>query len=109
MGKLVKTSFKSNNHILAKRPIKLLHIDLFGPTKNKSLSGNRYVFAIVDDFIRYIMVLFLKSKNETIYEFVKFSNKIDVDQMFKFFFFQFHHQTLFFMRLHPFLAKLKGN
>ena len=44
MSKLMKTSFKSNNHILAKKPLELLLIDLFGPTKNRSLSGNRYVF-----------------------------------------------------------------
>jgi len=63
---------------------------------------------IVNDFIRYTLVLFLKLKDETIYEFVKFSNKINVDLMFNFFF-QFHPQTLFFLQLHSFLAKLKGD
>jgi hypothetical protein len=35
------------------------------------------MFVIVDDFTRYIWILFLKSKDETIYEFVKFSKKIE--------------------------------
>jgi hypothetical protein len=48
----VKTSFKSKNHISTKRPLELLNIDLFGPTRTKNISVNRYVFVIVDDFIR---------------------------------------------------------
>jgi hypothetical protein len=32
---------------------------------------------IVDDFTRYLWILFLKSKDETIYEFVKFSKKVE--------------------------------
>ena len=62
----------------------MLHIDLFGPTRNKSLSGNIYVFVIVDNFTRYLWVLFLKSKVETIYKFVKFSKKVENKK--KFFF-----------------------
>jgi len=72
MGKQIKTSFKSKNHISILKPLNLLHIDLFAPTRARSISGNRYVFIIVDDFTRYIWVLFLKLKDETIYKFVKF-------------------------------------
>jgi hypothetical protein len=53
MGKQVKTSFKRKNHISTERPLELLHIDLFSPTRNKSLNGNKYVFVIIDNFIRY--------------------------------------------------------
>jgi hypothetical protein len=82
MGKQVKTSFKSKNHISTERPLELLHIDLFGPTRARSISGNRYVFVIVDDFTSYTWVLFLKSKDETIYEFVKFSKKFENEKGF---------------------------
>lgn len=82
MGKQFKTSFKSKNHISTERPLELLHIDLFGPTRTRSLSGNRYVFVIVDDFTRYTWVIFLKSKDETIHEFVKFSKKIENEKGF---------------------------
>jgi len=32
------------------RPLELIHIDLFRPTKIKSLCDNRFVFVLVDDF-----------------------------------------------------------
>jgi hypothetical protein len=57
----------------------LLHTDLFGLTRGRNISGNRYVFMIMDDFTRYTRVLFLKSKDETIYEFVNFSKKTKVE------------------------------
>jgi hypothetical protein len=62
------TSFKNKNNISTKKPLELLHIDL--PTRTRSLSGNRYVFVVIDDFIMYTLVLLLKSKDETIYEFL---------------------------------------
>ena len=68
--------FKSKNHISTERPLELLHIDLFGLI-NKRLSGNRYVFVMVDDFTIYIYiyiyiwVLFLKSKDKSIFEICK--------------------------------------
>jgi hypothetical protein len=55
----------------------LLYTDLFGPTRARSISDNRYVFVIMDDFTRYTWLLFLKLKDETIYEFVKFSKKVE--------------------------------
>ena len=70
--KQVKIFFKSKNHISIEKPLKLLHIDLFRPTRVRNINGNRYVFVIMDDFTRYTWILFLKSKDETIYEFVKF-------------------------------------
>jgi len=76
MDKQVKTCFKSKNHIFTKRPLELLLIDLFGPTRARSISGNKNVFVIMDDFTRYTWVLFLKSIDETIYKFVKFSKKV---------------------------------
>jgi hypothetical protein len=77
MSKQVKTSFKSKNHITTKRPLELVHIYLFGLTRARSISGNRYVFVIMDDFTRYIWVLFWKLKDKTIYEFIKFSKKAE--------------------------------
>ena len=72
----MKTSFKSKNHISTERPLELLHIDLFRPTRTRNISGNIYVFVIVDDFTRYTWVFKKKSKDETIYEFIKFSKKV---------------------------------
>src|SRR5436190_7549133 len=76
LGKQVKTSFKSLDMISTKRPLELLHMDLFGPNRIPSISKNRYVFVIVDDFSKYTWVLFLKHKNEAYHEFVVFCKKI---------------------------------
>ena len=42
------------------RPLELLHLDLMGPTKTKSLGGKT-----VDDFIKYTWVILLRSKSDT--------------------------------------------
>jgi len=38
----------------------------------------------MDDFTRYTRVLFLKSKDETIYEFVNFSKEIENERFFNY-------------------------
>ncbi|KAH9780749.1 Integrase catalytic domain-containing protein [Citrus sinensis] len=65
-GKQIKTSFKSKNHVSTSKPLQLLYIDLFGPSRYASLSGKYYAFVIVDDYSRYTWVLFLANKDDAI-------------------------------------------
>ena len=51
MGKQTKSSFKSK--ISTSRPLQLLHMDLFDPSRIASYGGNYYAFVIVDDFSRF--------------------------------------------------------
>ena len=44
LGKQIKSSFKPIKDIMSTRPLELIHMDLFGPTKTKSLNGSRYAF-----------------------------------------------------------------
>ena len=44
---------------MTSRPLELIHMDLFGPTKTKSLNENRYVFVLVDDFSRFTRIFFM--------------------------------------------------
>ena len=53
----------------SKRPLELLHLDLFGPSRVASLNHNKYAFVIVDDYSRFTWVIFLKNKSDTFYEF----------------------------------------
>ena len=53
VGKQIKNSFKNKNFISTSRPLELLHIDLFGPSRTLSLGGKSYAYVIVDDFFRY--------------------------------------------------------
>ena len=53
MGKQTKASHHKVNVIATSRCLKLLHVDLMGPTRTESLGGKRYIMVIVDDFSRY--------------------------------------------------------
>jgi hypothetical protein len=35
------------------RPLELLHMDLFGPIRYRSIGGNSYDLVVVDDYSRY--------------------------------------------------------
>jgi hypothetical protein len=70
-GKQVKVSFKSKNVVSTSRPLQLLHMDLFGPSRTRSFRGNYYALVIVDDFSRYTWTLFLPHKNHAFSAFKK--------------------------------------
>ena len=75
-GKQVKTSFKPKGFVTTSRPLELLHMDLFGPTRTSSLGGKRYGLVIVDDFSRFTWVFFLAHKDESFSAFLKFYRKV---------------------------------
>ena len=76
LGKQTRGSFKSKNVVSTSRPLELLHMDLFGPTRTTSLGGKKYGLVIVDDFSRFTWVLFLTHKNEAFDAFLKFHKKV---------------------------------
>ena len=57
-GKQTKTSFKQKQFVSTTRPLEMLHMDLFGPSRTMSIGGNYYGLVIVDDFSRYTWTLF---------------------------------------------------
>lgn len=81
VGKQTRVSFKSKNIISTSRPLELIHMDLFGPSRTKSLGGNYYGFVLVDDYSRFTWTIFLHSKDETFSAFTRFAklshNKIN--------------------------------
>ena len=58
-GKQTKHSFKLKNIISTSKPLELLHMDLFGPSRTMSLCGNYYALVVVDDISRYTWTMFL--------------------------------------------------
>ncbi|GJT04929.1 retrovirus-related pol polyprotein from transposon TNT 1-94 [Tanacetum coccineum] len=54
IGKQAHVSHKAKNIVSTTRYIKLLHIDLFGPSTVRSYGGNRYTLVIVDDYSRKV-------------------------------------------------------
>ncbi|MDD0534417.1 hypothetical protein PS000_23715, partial [Shigella sonnei] len=75
-GKQVRASFKSKNVVSTSRPLQLLHMDLFGPSRTKSFGGNYFAFVIVDNYSRFTWTLFLTHKSEAFHVFKNFLKKV---------------------------------
>jgi hypothetical protein len=63
-GNQVGEHHPAKNILSSSRPLKLLHMDLFGPITYISISGNKYGLVIVDDFSHFTWVFFLQDKSE---------------------------------------------
>ena len=75
-GTQIKHSFKLKNIVSTSKPLELLHMALFGPSKTMSLGGNNYTLVIVDDFSRFTWKLFLKSKSDAFYALKKLAKRL---------------------------------
>ena len=64
-GKMVATSHPPLTAVMTERPGELLHMDLVGPARVRSVGGKWYVLVVVDDYSRYAWVFFLEDKGET--------------------------------------------
>lgn len=71
IGKQVRVSFKTKENSLAK-PLQLVHIELFGPSRNETLSVEQLVILIIDDYTRMTWVAFFKEKYEASRQFKVF-------------------------------------
>jgi transposase InsO family protein len=63
--KQVGTHHHAKNIMTTTRPLKMLHIDLFGPIANMSIGGNKYGLVVDDDYSRFTWVFFLQDKSKT--------------------------------------------
>ncbi|GJV67584.1 retrovirus-related pol polyprotein from transposon TNT 1-94 [Tanacetum coccineum] len=77
-GKSKKKSYKPKPVPNSKNRLHLLHMDLCGPMRIKSINGKRYVLVIVDDYSRYTWIHFLASKDEAPGVIITFLKKIMV-------------------------------
>ena len=62
-GKMNANPFPSST-TRASKPLKLIHTDLHGPFKVRTMSGYRYWITFIDDYTRFRAVIFLKSKDQ---------------------------------------------
>ena len=63
-GKQKKTSFVTPAKHTTKGTLDYIHSDLWGPSREQSLGGARYMITFIDDFSRKVWAFFLKHKNE---------------------------------------------
>ncbi|GJX73230.1 putative ribonuclease H-like domain-containing protein [Tanacetum coccineum] len=64
-GKQHKASCKAKLERTIRKPLELLHMDLFGPVSVHSINKKRYCLVVTDDFSRFSWVFFLGTKDET--------------------------------------------
>jgi hypothetical protein len=75
-SKLVTHILRIKSMMSTSKAFELLHIDLFGPTTDTSIGGNKYGFVIVDDLTRYTWVFFLVDKSDVFTTFKTFIKRI---------------------------------
>ncbi|GJS13313.1 putative ribonuclease H-like domain-containing protein [Tanacetum coccineum] len=76
-GKQHRASCKAKLERIVSEPLKILHMDLFGPTFVKSIDHACYCLIITDDSTRFSWVFFLASKDETSSIIQSFIRKIE--------------------------------
>ncbi|GJW95149.1 putative ribonuclease H-like domain-containing protein [Tanacetum coccineum] len=64
-GKQHKASCKAKLERTIRKPLELLHMDLFGPISVDIINKKRYCLVVTDDFSRFSWVFFLATKDET--------------------------------------------
>jgi hypothetical protein len=57
-SKQVENTHPKKSVMSTSKAFELLHMDLFGPTQYTSISENKYVFVMVDDYTRYTWYYF---------------------------------------------------
>nr|GFB21577.1 retrovirus-related Pol polyprotein from transposon TNT 1-94 [Tanacetum cinerariifolium] len=78
MGKSTKKTHKPKSKDTNQEKLYLLHMDLCGPMRVESVNGKKYILVIVDDYSRFTLVKFLRSKDETPNFIIKFLEMIQV-------------------------------
>nr|GEV62710.1 hypothetical protein [Tanacetum cinerariifolium] len=76
MGKSTKKTHKPKSKDTNQEKPYLLHMDLCGPMRIESVNGKKYILVIVDDYLRFTWVKFLRSKDETLDFIIKFLKMI---------------------------------
>ena len=64
LGKQTRNSFRLKNIVSTSRPLELIHMNLFEPTRTTSLGEKKYGLVIIDNYSRYIWIIFLAHKDE---------------------------------------------
>nr|GEW78369.1 hypothetical protein [Tanacetum cinerariifolium] len=78
MGKSKKKSHKPKSEDTNQEKLYLLHMDLCGPMRVKSVNGKKYILVIIDDYSRFTCIKCLRSKDEAPDFIIKFLKMIQV-------------------------------
>ncbi|GKB72028.1 retrovirus-related pol polyprotein from transposon TNT 1-94 [Tanacetum coccineum] len=81
LGKSKKHSHKPKFEYINQEKLYLLHMDLCGLMRVKSINGKKYILVIVDDYSRFTWVKFLRSKDKAPEFIIKFLKMIQLPQL----------------------------
>ena len=80
-GKVHNSPSTKSVEIQTTGPLQLLHLDLWGPSRQATTAGNQFLLTIVDDYSRMSHIYGLKHKNEALTNFqiflAKWENQLD--------------------------------
>ncbi|KAI3816802.1 hypothetical protein L1987_16507 [Smallanthus sonchifolius] len=71
-GKATQLPFPQKSKHKSEECLELVHSDVFGPVKQPSIQGLRYMVTFIDDFSHYVWVYFLKEKSQVFEKFREF-------------------------------------
>ncbi|KAD2394436.1 hypothetical protein E3N88_41413 [Mikania micrantha] len=77
-GKAIQLPFKSSEYKAA-TPLELVHTDVFGPVKQPSIQGLKFMVSFIDDSSRFAWIYFMKEKSEVFSKFKQF--ELDAELM----------------------------
>jgi hypothetical protein len=63
-GKMIAASYSPVNTVITEHPGQLLYMDTVVRSRVRSMGGKWYILVIVNNYSRYSLVFFLKSKDE---------------------------------------------
>lgn len=76
LGKQTRVKFGTAVHN-TKGILDYVHTDVWGPSKNESLGGNRWFVTFIDDFSRRVWVYMMKHKDEVLDIFLKWKKMVE--------------------------------
>jgi transposase InsO family protein len=63
-GKMIVASHSLVNTVMTEHPGQLLHMDIVGPSRVRSMGGKWYILVVIHDYSHYSWVFFLESKDQ---------------------------------------------
>lgn len=81
LGKQAQQAFPEATMYRATKTLELLHGDLCGPITLNTLSGNKYMFVVINDHTRYIWTILLKEKSEGVWQIQETENACGAKNM----------------------------
>lgn len=76
-AKMTRAQFKSTGDRKTKRPLELIHLDVWSSASGPSFGQAKYLLSAVDDFSRFAWIFTLKNKSDCFEKFKTFQSQVE--------------------------------